>query len=164
MHVASRKTHRNVHGRGGEMRKDNFWAVCGGVVGKYEVLKMDEDAPIGPNSPGGHQVVLSEKHASDSIGKESIQMPVVASNVAHTGDSITSKDIVLPLRTMLKSDNHASIQVVSRSSKTVELPGKNVGMKGGGVGFIGVATVTRLSRVKGVARKSPYPLRKKHLD
>ncbi|KAK9025096.1 hypothetical protein V6N11_064993 [Hibiscus sabdariffa] len=59
---------------GGEMRKDNFWAVCGGVVGKYEVLKMDEDAPIGPNSPGGHQVVLSEKHASDSIGKESIQV------------------------------------------------------------------------------------------
>ncbi|KAK8574815.1 hypothetical protein V6N12_062493 [Hibiscus sabdariffa] len=38
----------------------------------YEVLQMDEEAPIGPNSFRGHQMVISEKHANDSIGKESM--------------------------------------------------------------------------------------------
>ncbi|KAK8574814.1 hypothetical protein V6N12_062492 [Hibiscus sabdariffa] len=84
-----------------------------------------------------------------------------ASNVLYTIDSITSKDIVLLVRTTLKSNYHATIQVVSLSSKTVELMGKSVGMVGGGAGSTGFGIERRQSRVKGVARKSPYLPRKK---
>ncbi|KAK8712653.1 hypothetical protein V6N13_147885 [Hibiscus sabdariffa] len=167
MHVVGRKTHRIISSKG------NVRGMSCGSIGKFKVSSGDDLVQIVSEQPiksvselemsltadGGsmlqglkqrndqHEVVLVDSPAS--IGEES--RPHVQ------GDS---------LRVFFDSSSRGVSQefkdVASKEQDQGNDLGKVVGSSILGSGSVSRGSECRLSRIKGVARQSPYPQRKKH--
>ncbi|KAK8586528.1 hypothetical protein V6N13_010118 [Hibiscus sabdariffa] len=87
------------------------------------------------------------------------------SNDLRVDATVASRDVIVPKLTSLNLKNHSVVQVLSRNDEHSRSVVKNVDVIGVETDSIGVGIERRLSRIEGVARKSPYsPIRSNTIE
>ncbi|KAK8583792.1 hypothetical protein V6N12_068051 [Hibiscus sabdariffa] len=119
-----------------------------------------QEVVVGSKKSGKNGLISGAKggHGQGASSSRTVHecTPAKVSNDLRVNVNVASKDVIVPKLTSL-----SVVQVVTRNDEPSRSVVKNVGMVGGGIDSTRVDIERWLSRIKEVARKSPYSPRKK---
>ncbi|KAK8680238.1 hypothetical protein V6N13_109189 [Hibiscus sabdariffa] len=170
--VTNRNPRKNNHSRDEILNNGDGRALRGMLpkdnAGKNSTLSeqkkgeevASQEVVVGSKKSGKNGLISGAKggHGQGASSSRTVHecTPAKVSNDLRVNVNVASKDVIVPKLTSL-----SVVQVVTRNDEPSRSVVKNVGMVGGGIDSTRVDIERWLSRIKEVARKSPYSPRKK---